>query len=387
MRKSRKSRRKRKEGKWKKNIIILLLCSIVVAIIGISIYSIFKEEKTKENNKIEDDTLKEDSIIKEEDTVEEETITITAAGDCTLGTDTKFNYYGSFPAAVEQYGYDYSNFMKNVYDIFSSDDYTIVNLETTFTDSTVKAAKEGTVVYNFKGDKEYVNILTSGSIEGVTIANNHTYDYGQIGIDETMEVLKNNNIDYCGYGHKIIKEIKGIKVGFLGYTMWWISDELKNDIANDIKELRESGCSIIIPYFHWGKESSNYPTADQETIARYTIDSGADMVLGSHSHVIQSLESYKGKLIAYSLGNFCFGGNSNPTDKRTFILSASFKLVGEEVKEIVYKIIPTYISSVLDKNDYIPTPALGEEAEEIMRKINELSPTLGGIISSDDFSI
>ena len=385
----RKECRKKMNRKHRKKIIITLILCILLLIVGKNIYSLLEKDNATKNDSI---TIKDNPIKKEEVEVnkeieKEQSIVISAAGDCTLGTDTKFNYYGSFPHAVEQYGYDYSQFMKNVYSIFSSDDYTIVNLETTLTDYDIKANKEGSIVYNFKGNKEYVKILSSGSIEGVTIANNHTYDYGQIGIEDTMNVLKENNIGFCGYSHKIIKDIKGIKVGFLGYTMWWISDELKEDIKNDISELKNNGCKIVIPYFHWGEENSNYPTENQKIIAKYAIDSGADMVLGSHSHVIQSLESYKGKLIAYSLGNFCFGGNSNPNDKTTFILQATFNMKNNEIASIGYKVIPTFISSVMEKNDYIPTIAYGEKAEEILRKINELSPTLGGKINNNNFSI
>ena len=89
-----------------------------------------------------------------------------------MGTDTKFSEYGSFQAELAAYNNDYSHMMKNVVDIFKADDYTLVNLETTFTDATQKANKAGSVVFHFKGPKEYVNILTSSSIEGVTIANN-----------------------------------------------------------------------------------------------------------------------------------------------------------------------------------------------------------------------
>jgi poly-gamma-glutamate synthesis protein (capsule biosynthesis protein) len=75
------------------------------------------------------------------------------------------------------------------------------------------------------------------------------------------------------------------------------------------------------------------------------------MVVGSHPHVIQTMENYKGKLIAYSFGNFCFGGNSNPWDKRTFILQGKFNLENGDIKKIEYKVIPTLISSVEDRND------------------------------------
>lgn len=111
------------------------------------------------------------------------------------------------------------------------------------------------------------------------------------------------------------------------------------------------------------------------------------MVLGSHPHVIQTIENYKGKLIAYSLANFCFGGNSNPSDKRTFILQSKFNFEGDSLKDIDYKVIPATISSVSHKNDYIPTISTGEKRKSILDYINSLSPTLKGSINDSYFKL
>ena len=92
--------------------------------------------------------------------------------------------------------------MKNVSDIFKNDDYTICNLETTFTDSTKKREKGDKIQYHFKATKECAAVLTTSSIEGVTIANNHIYDYGNSGFKDTIDTLKTNNIDFCGEGYK-----------------------------------------------------------------------------------------------------------------------------------------------------------------------------------------
>jgi poly-gamma-glutamate synthesis protein (capsule biosynthesis protein) len=314
-------------------------------------------------------------------------ILISFAGDFTLGTDTKFAYDSSLPAAFINSGKDYYYFMQNVSSTFSEDDYTLVNLETTFTDSNVKANKDGNVFYNFKGPKEYVNILTNASIEGVTIANNHIYDYGSQGIKDTIHTLKANNVDICGEGYKIIKNIKGIKFGFVGYTGWEYSNELKSKIISGINELKNQGAEVVIPYFHWGIEKTYEPYEVQQKLARFSIDNGADAVIGSHPHVIQSMENYKGKLIAYSMGNFCFGGNSNPPDKRTFILQLKVSVEGDKLISFEYKVIPTMISSRSDRNDYIPTLATGENRIDILKTLNKLSPTLDGDIKDDFFKI
>lgn len=314
-------------------------------------------------------------------------ITISFAGDFTLGTDTKFAYEGSLPYEFINSGSDYSHFMRNVSDIFKEDDYTLVNLETTFTEYDIKAIKAGDVFYNFKGPKEYVNILNEGNIDGVTISNNHIYDYGEQGFKDTIDTLEQNNIDICGEGYKIIKEIQGINIGFLGYTGWEYTEKLQTKIRNDIAELKGKGAKIVIPYFHWGIERDYKPYETQESIARFAIDNGADCVIGSHPHVIQSLENYKGKMIAYSMGNFCFGGNSNPPDKRTFILQIKINFILDKTMLMEYKVIPVRISSKEYVNDYVPTLYDNKEADKLISTLNELSPTLKGDIDKEFFSI
>ena len=384
------SRRKRRKKIIRRRRIIVsiggvLLVSIIF-FISHKILNIEKEEKTLLVNN-ESKTVEQNISENVNEEIEKREILITSAGDCTLGTDTNFGYEGSFTYELDIYNNDYSHIMSNVKNIFENDDYTIVNLEATFTESNFKADKGSGVAYHFKGPKEYVNILTSSSIEGVTVSNNHIYDYGEQGFKDTINTLTENNIDYCGEGYKILKEIKGIKIGFLGYQGWIDSNELRDTIREDIQELRENGAQIVIPYFHWGVEKSFQPIETQINLARYSIDNGADMVLGSHSHVIGTLENYKGKLIAYSLGNFSFGGNFNPSDKRTFILQSKFDFENDEIVKIQHKIIPTLISSVEYKNDYVPTVASDEIKEEIISTLNEVSPTMKGAITNDFFTL
>ncbi|BCZ44184.1 lipoprotein [Clostridium gelidum] len=383
-----------KENKtyWK-NAISIIISILIIGGVGFYFKNIKSpmDKKVEANSKISDVTKdiaeeeKKDEVIIKEPV--KKTILISFAGDFTLGTDTKFGYDGSLPAAFINSGRKYSYFMQNVSSVFSKDDYTLVNLETTFTDSNVKAPKDGDIFYNFKGPKEYVNILTTGSIDGVTISNNHIYDYGKQGIQDTINALKENNIDICGEGYKILKEIQGVKFGFLGYTGWEYSNELKTKIINDISELKNQGAEVVIPYFHWGIERSYEPYDVQQNLARFAIDNGADAVIGSHPHVIQSMENYKGKLIAYSMGNFCFGGNSNPPDKRTFILQVKANMQDDKLVNFEYKVLPAMVSSRSDKNDYIPTLATGENKTNILKTLNELSPTLNGNIKDEFFDI
>lgn len=390
-----KQKRRYKRIKRKRIVdTILIIFTLIIVGLGGTYYYIMKY-----NNKAEvsdnDLTINEsnedkgkgsaEEVIKREPVKKE--IVISVAGDFTLGTDTKFTYESSLLAAFVNNGRNYSYFMKNVSNIFKEDDYTLVNLETTLTDSNIKAPKAGDVFYNFKGPKDYVNILNNASIDGVTIANNHIYDYGSKGIQDTIDTLKHNNVDICGEGYKILKDVKGIKLGLLGYTGWEFSNELKSKIVKDINELKSQGADIIIPYFHWGIEGAFKPDATQQNIAKFCIDNGADIIIGSHPHVIETIENYKGKLIAYSMGNFCFGGNSNPSDKRTFILQIKANIEDDKLVDFEYKVLPAMISSRSDKNDYIPTLADGDDKLNILNTLNQLSPTLDGTIKDEFFKL
>lgn len=393
MRAKRNSREKRNGKKHLKKIILIFITIIGVLCVGGIIFSfnLLKEnKKISGNNTLKNEENKNETNnkanLEDEKTVKKE-IVITAAGDCTLGTDTNFDKSTDLVTAVANTGNDYSALMKNMESIFSKDDYTIVNLENAFTEETIKADKGTGRVFHFKGPKEYAKILKEGNIEGVTIANNHIYDYGIKGFEDTIKTLKENEVEFCGEGYKIITEIQGIKFAFLGYQGWSNTDKLKQIIKNDIDSVKKMGAKVVIPYFHWGIERENKPTQDQVNIARYCIDNGAEMVLGSHPHVIQSLENYRGKMIVYSLGNFSFGGNSNPVDKRTFIIQMKYIFENEILVDTQYKVVPALISSVEYKNDYIPTPATGEDKVNILKYMNELSPTLNSQIQDEFWSI
>ncbi|MGL5150503.1 MAG: CapA family protein [Clostridium sp.] len=379
---NRVERNKNKKIKQRRRRIVLAGTTIII--LTTSGYFLVNKllEQKKPSINVEDER-EEEPVVKE---VKKTEIVISAAGDCTLGTDTKFDQSTSLPAAVKAGGNDYSLLLKNVNGIFGQDDYTIVNLENPFTESQTKADKGQGTVFHFKGPKEYVNILTEGSVEGVTISNNHIYDYGKQGMQDTIQALE-NKVDYFGEGYKVLKEIKGIKFGFLGYQGWNDTKELRSKIKSDIEELKNKGAKVVIPYFHWGIERESKPNTTQVNLARFSIDSGADMVLGSHPHVIQSMENYNGKMIVYSLANFSFGGNSNPSDKRTFIIQMKYKFEDDNLVDTQYKVIPTTISSVDYKNDYKPTLANENMKSRILKDLNSLSPTLNGEIKDEFWNI
>lgn len=303
-------------------------------------------------------------------------ILLSSAGDCTIGTDPSFDKDTSLPTIIRAHNNDYSYLFKNAAPIFQKDDITIVNLETTFTTASKRADK----IFTFKAPPEFSKALSLGSIEGVNISNNHTMDYLDKGFKDTISALKVNDINYFGENNKWIKEINGIKFGFLGYTGWQYNNNLIDKLKKDIYELKAENCVVIIN-FHWGEEKSYHPNSTQKNIAHYAVDQGADLIIGHHSHVIQGIEKYKDKIICYSLGNFCFGGNPNPSDKDTFVLQAKFTFSNTNLEKYSVRAIPFSISSVNYKNDYCPTPLEGTSKERVLKKINSLSSSLGFQVS------
>ncbi len=295
-------------------------------------------------------------------------ITISVVGDCTLGTDENFNYSRSLNAYYEKYGGEY--FLKNVKNIFETDDLTIANLEGTFTDSTSRVDK----TYAFKGPSKFVNILTSSSVEAVTLANNHSRDYGPKSLTDTKETLDNAGVIHFGYDETSVVDVKGIQVGLIGIYELIDHTGRAQQVKEHIAKVKSEGADVIIVIFHWGIERDAAPNAHQTMLARLAIDEGADLVCGHHPHVLQGIEEYRGKNIVYSLGNFCFGGNSNPTDKDTMIFQQTFTLTKDGLKEDnVTNIIPCSLSSQKNLNNYQPTPATGAEATRILKKIEERS--------------
>ena len=297
-------------------------------------------------------------------------LTLSVVGDCTLGTDETFNYDTSLNAYYENYGSAY--FLQNVKSIFSQDDLTIANFEGTLTESDAREDK----TFAFKGPASFTSILTDGSVEAVNTANNHSHDYGDQSYEDTMTALDAAGIVHFGYDETAVMDVKGIKVGMVG--IYELKDHLEREqqLKDNIAKVKADGAQLIVVIFHWGNETETVPDSNQTTLGRLAIDEGADLVCGHHPHVLQGIETYKGKNIVYSLGNFCFGGNSSPSDMDTMIYQQTFTITSEGVQaDNVTNVIPCSISSAAYEgyNNYQPTPAEGDEAVRILAKINERS--------------
>lgn len=297
------------------------------------------------------------------------TLTITAAGDVTLGNHAGQGYEGTFREMYDKK--DNAYFLQNVKDIFEADDMTIVNFEgvLTFCDDLVE--KE----FNMKGDPEYIGILTEASVEAVSFGNNHRLDYGQQGSDDTVAAFEEAGIAYAYDNITGIYETQGIRIGFVSVNEVYDGSAVEAYLEDGIRYLREEEqVNLVIACCHWGEERENYPEDYQKVLGHKCIDWGADLVLGAHAHVLQGVEVYKERFIVYGLANFCFGGNRNPKDKDTMIFQQTFTFVdGVKQEGQEAKVIPCSVSSVSYRNDFCPTPADGEEYTRILGRINEYS--------------
>ena len=319
-------------------------------------------DATAKNETDSDDAQQKDPV----------TLTVSVVGDCTLGTDETFDYSTSLNAYFENYGKEY--FLQNVKSIFEADDLTIANNEGTFTDSYDREDK----TFAFKAPASFAGIYSCSSVEAVNTANNHSHDYGEQSFQDTMNALDAEGIVHFGYDETAVMDIKGIKVGLVGIYELYDHLEREQQLKDNISKVKEEGAELIIVIFHWGNEKETVPDSNQTTLGHLAIDLGADLVCGHHPHVLQGIEEYKGKNIVYSLGNFCFGGNSAPSDMDSMIFQQTFTITEEGVKaDNVTNIIPCSISSAYCYNNYQPTPAEGDEKTRIMEKIQERSSWIG----------
>ncbi|MCQ2437863.1 MAG: CapA family protein [Clostridia bacterium] len=295
------------------------------------------------------------------------TVTITAAGDCTLGGDVPSGNNRNFIRYYDNYGPDY--FFANVRALFEEDDLTIINLEGPLTTSTDKAHDR---TFNFRGDPSYVNILTGSSIEICNIANNHALDYGKKGMNETIDVLRNAGIGVSGFTTLYDTVVNGVRVRSVGFTEWRYS---KSDMVKAVRYAKQD-CDILIVSMHWGEERVYTQTATQKNLGHALIDAGADVILGTHPHVYGGVEQYNGKYIVYSLGNFCFGGNKNPRDKDCLIFRQTF-IVSDDgtVSDGGIDLIPASVSGSDSTNTYQPRIQNDDRGKRLLCKVAGVSPS------------
>lgn len=228
---------------------------------------------------------------------------------------------------------------RKISDILSSADLTIVNLEAPF-GSDCQLTDSGMV---FCADAHSVEGLTFSGIDIVNLANNHISNMGKAGFDFTKKLLSSNGIDYIGTGTPVIKNIKNIKIAFLGFddiapVYPGVSSASEDNLKNQISSAKKNS-DLVIAIFHWGNEYSRH-SSRQEKLAHLAIDSGADIIVGHHPHWVQEIESYQGKPIYYSLGNLVFDQMWSAETEKGLLIKLTFSgknLLKEEKIPVVIK--------------------------------------------------
>ena len=295
-------------------------------------------------------------------------LTMSFTGDFTIGENVQHDGKSIFIKELEKQDNDIHFPFRNVRDILLADDLTMINFEGTLTTAGRNPEKRNNS-YLFRAKPEWVEMLPAGGVDTVSLENNHVLDMGEEGLAETKRTLLSAGISYASEGEPATFYVKGVKIGSLAYqTFGGRHDELIEKVPEDIQALRNQGCDVVIVSYHWGDELDYYPNNNQVRLGRATVDAGADLVIGHHSHRINPIEYYNGKYICYSLANFSFAGNNKPNDMASFIFQVRMRVKDGVATSDSFKIIPIRISSRTDYNDFAPTPYTKETNIEAVIK-------------------
>lgn len=290
------------------------------------------------------------------------TVTISAVGDVTIGRNVQSSST-IFQREMDRQGGDINFIFRNIKSIFEDDDLTIVNFEGVLADSYTIPSRKRENSFLFLAPPAWASVLSGNSVEVATIENNHIDDFGDQGRADTQQALTAAGVQWADEFHSTVYETQGLRIAVLAYKTFDYYNTLFTKVPAEIAEARKTA-DLVICCFHWGAEKDYAPNENQRKMGRLAIDSGADLVIGHHSHRINPIERYNGKYIVYSVGNFSFAGNSKPDDMSTFIFQTRFHVKkteeeGEEKTEVIdntFRIIPCRISSKSNENDFAPTP-------------------------------
>lgn len=307
-------------------------------------------------------------------------ITATFTGDFTIGGDSR-KRTSIFNDELKKQGGDINFPLRNVRDILMADDLTLINFEGTLTDSTYVPANKKENQFLFSAPPEYVSILTDNGIEAVSLENNHVMDHGEEVYLETQQHLTDAGIVWSNATHIGEYTVKGVRIAMLSYQTFNLYDKLFTQVPLDIAQAK-ANYDLVIVSFHWGAEKDYAPNTNQQKMGKLAIDAGADLVVGHHSHRMNPIEEYKGKYIVYSLGNFCFAGNSRPADMASFMFQMRWRVKDGVVTQDSWRIIPIRISSRTDYNDFTPTVLTKATAiDSLLSTLKENGKKLGNPVS------
>lgn len=261
--------------------------------------------------------------------------------------------------------------------LFEDGDFNFCNLESVLSDHGVRKWLLSSI--EMRGFTECVNGLLSSHFNIANVANNHILQHGDKAYDETIELLRKNDIavigtDSGGSSKVQFFEKQGIKFAFIGFSLhaeeYYKGDNISysyrkegEQIIDEIEKLREEFDGFIVCSIHWGQEFVHYPLPEQIVLARVLIDKGVNLLLGHHPHVLQGIEEYNDGLICYSLGNYVFDLWAEST-RKTILL----KLKVSKDHKISYATIPIYLNK-----EYQPTVAMGRLKDTINSELKSYS--------------
>jgi len=306
-------------------------------------------------------------------------IVLSFAGDCTFGAVNGDGGAGRFPSVYRRAGrLDYPFALVRPW--FLNDDLTVVNFECTLTDAAKTADKQ----WHFKGAARYASIFPAGSVEAVGLSNNHSFDYRQAGFNDTVANFAKAHVPTFYQNKPYVTKLQGVQTVIIGDCTVVGENTTQIDgapqrVLNQIRRYKRPD-NIVVVVMHWGSELATIPFPWQQKLGRQFIDAGADAVVGHHPHVVQGIERYQGRYIAYSLGNFAFGGNSLARHPETFVLRLKFHAAGGKMRAMAASIVPCRITSsrttneagVL-RNNYQPKPVFGETADQTTALVRKRS--------------
>ena len=292
-------------------------------------------------------------------------VTCTFLGDCTLGTTEKGKGSGhSITRTIRQHGYAYP--MSELLELTAGDDITIANLEGVLTDRQLEKVEK---TFNFSGPSAYAAILTEGSVECVSLANNHSYDYGAEGLLDTKSALKQSAVSWFDETHMCVWESdEGLMIGFVGVA-FQLTGKRSTEFARQVRILQDLGCSAVVVVMHAGEEYESTPTQAQKSIARQAAELGATLVIGHHPHIIQGYDLLGTMPVVYSLGNCVFGGNIRPKDRDALTVQVDMRFAESELEAMELRFYPILFTGRGDYNTYRPVFKSDTGAENALKKM------------------
>lgn len=292
--------------------------------------------------------------------------------------------------AIAAYGPDYP--WRNVTEILRESDVAVANLECAISERGIPAEDKQ---FTFRASPLALAGVEQAGIDVLTLANNHILDFGPEAMLDTIRFIGERELKYTGAGINLAQaaapamlQKKGQMITVLAFSRvipWgtWAAGEGRPGVAGGhnqklvIERVKDAGknADITVVCIHWGNELQDFPNQNDIDLARALVDSGADIVVGHHPHVLQGVEIYKGKVIAYSLGNFIFTTSAVPRAREGAVLQVKAGNDGSYSA----RIIPTYISGGTT------TILTGDEKKRVLDRINYLCSPFGTVVDEEGF--